>query len=290
MQLEQLKAFVIAAQEGSFSGAARKLGKAQSSVSALIQNLEIDLGISLFDRSSRNPVLSPEGEAILREVRVVLQSMEIVQVKSRGLSIGVESHLTLAVDEAMYPMAQLMPVLEQFRERFPSTQLVLLIAPHTGPAELIQQDDADLGIIRSTEDYPEEFHFRGIGSTEFVTVCGSDHPLANLESVTEEDLFEQCHVRITSPRQRERRSDSEISHQRMYVDSYSHLVDLVIANFGWAQVPPHLIERPLREGSLVRIESLYQSVPYVCATDLIWHRNKQLGGAGRWLRDVLSGA
>ena len=68
MDIQNLQAFAAVAELGSFSAAARKLGKAQSSVSALIQNLEIDLGLTLFDRSSRNPRLSQEGAAILRDV------------------------------------------------------------------------------------------------------------------------------------------------------------------------------------------------------------------------------
>ena len=49
--LEQLKTLLVAAQAGSFSAAARQLGKAQSVVSTAIANLEIDLGLELFDRS-----------------------------------------------------------------------------------------------------------------------------------------------------------------------------------------------------------------------------------------------
>lgn len=288
MQLEQLKAFVLAAEQGSFSAAARKLGKAQSSVSALIQNLEIDLGLNLFDRSSRNPTLSAEGEAILREARVVLQSMEIVQVKSQGLGLGIEDLVTLAVDEGMYPLARLLPLLAEFRSRFPTTQLVLLNTPHTGPADLVQAGKADLGIVRSTDDYPEDFHFRGIGAAEFVSVCGTAHPLALLSSVKEEDIYQYCHIRITTADRRDRRADSEISHQRLYVDSYPAMVELVSANFGWASAPVHLIEGPLRDNKLIKLKSSYQSVPYVCPVDLIWHRHKELGGAGRWLRDALS--
>ena len=49
--LDQLQAFVSAADHGSFSAAARQLGKAQSAVSTAVINLEIDTGVDLFDRS-----------------------------------------------------------------------------------------------------------------------------------------------------------------------------------------------------------------------------------------------
>ena len=288
LQLEQLKAFVAAAEAGSFSAAARRLGKAQSSVSALIQNLEIDLGLTLFDRSPRSPRLTEEGRAIIREAKAALQSVGLVAMKSQSLSVGVESALTLAVDEAMYPLTKLLPTLREFRDRFPATQLVLLVRPHTAPGQLVLNNQADLAILRSTEDYPEEFHLRGMSSSEFITVCGADHPLAQLDPVTEEDLLTHCHVRITTPDAGARQQDSEISHHRIYVDDYNALIMLVRNGFGWAQVPAHLMAQQRGGERLVQLRSLYQSLPYSCAVDLVWHRNRRLGPAGCWLRDTLT--
>ena len=62
---EALTAFAEAATLGSFSAAARKLGKSQSTVSTAIANLEIDLGITLFDRSTRKPALTEHGRVML---------------------------------------------------------------------------------------------------------------------------------------------------------------------------------------------------------------------------------
>ncbi|ELU07149.1 hypothetical protein CAPTEDRAFT_119712, partial [Capitella teleta] len=64
---DMLITFVAVAEKGSFSAAARSLGKAQSGVSTTISNLEIDLGVELFDRTHRTPELTPAGRALLRE-------------------------------------------------------------------------------------------------------------------------------------------------------------------------------------------------------------------------------
>ena len=60
--LYQLEAFVLAVNHGSFSAAARKLGRAQSRISTAIANLEVDLGFELFDRSAKLAVLTKHGE------------------------------------------------------------------------------------------------------------------------------------------------------------------------------------------------------------------------------------
>ena len=64
--IENFRAFVLAAELGSFSAAARQMGKAQSAVSSAIANLEVDADVQLFDRSSRNPVLTEAGAALER--------------------------------------------------------------------------------------------------------------------------------------------------------------------------------------------------------------------------------
>ncbi len=90
---DQLQAFVAAAESGSFSGAARKLGKAQSVISAAVANLEIDLGNALFDRTARYPVLTPAGERLLVEARVILERCEHFRGVAMSLGEGVESRL-----------------------------------------------------------------------------------------------------------------------------------------------------------------------------------------------------
>lgn len=69
---EVLLAFVQAATQGSFSAAARKLGRSQSTISAAVASLEIDLDLQLFDRSSRKPTLTPAGHVMLQKAEAIL--------------------------------------------------------------------------------------------------------------------------------------------------------------------------------------------------------------------------
>ncbi len=80
--LDQLSAFVIAVEKGSFSAAARELGKAQSRVSTAVANLEIDLGLELFDRSARLPRLTAAGEQIYQEAKVVLRQCQRLDARA----------------------------------------------------------------------------------------------------------------------------------------------------------------------------------------------------------------
>ena len=83
--LEQLQAFVVTVETGSFSGAARRLGKSQSSISAAIANLEVDLGNKLFSRDSRKPKLTAEGLRLLDEAYLILERCEHMFVVASNL-------------------------------------------------------------------------------------------------------------------------------------------------------------------------------------------------------------
>src|SRR5580692_3330537 len=71
VSLDQIRTFIAAVDEGSFSAAGRRLGRAQSVVSQTLANLEGQLGLQLFDRSGRIPVLTEQGRALLAVARSV---------------------------------------------------------------------------------------------------------------------------------------------------------------------------------------------------------------------------
>jgi DNA-binding transcriptional LysR family regulator len=79
--IEQLRTLRAVAREGSFSAAARKLGRVQAAVSQSIDRLEAQLGLKLFDRSSRVPRLTRQGEAIVAAAARVHDEVEALDAK-----------------------------------------------------------------------------------------------------------------------------------------------------------------------------------------------------------------
>ena len=151
--LEQLQAFVATVETGSFSAAGRRLGKAQSSVSAAVANLEIDLDNVLFTRNSRYPELTEEGKRLLAEAYLILERCEHFFGVAKSLSEGVESRLVLAVDD-LYPSEWLARLLDEFDNLFPTVELELLLPIMEDVSRLILEKRADLGIMWSQEDLP----------------------------------------------------------------------------------------------------------------------------------------
>jgi DNA-binding transcriptional LysR family regulator len=98
ISLDQLRSFIAAADQGSFSAAARKLRRAQSAVSELVSSLEAQIGITLFDRSGRYPKLTPEGLVLLADARGVISGVDFMKARAKGMASGLEPELSVVVD------------------------------------------------------------------------------------------------------------------------------------------------------------------------------------------------
>ena len=123
--LDQLQIFLSVVEAGSFSGAARKLGRATSAISYGIANLEDQLGLELFDRrSTKTPQLTDAGRAVLADACTISHGVGDLLARARGLASGLEAEVALAVD-VMLPTAKLVEVLDAFQSAYPTVSLRL---------------------------------------------------------------------------------------------------------------------------------------------------------------------
>ncbi|MCU1768181.1 LysR family transcriptional regulator [Pseudomonas protegens] len=283
--LDQLQMFVQAAQSGSFSAAARKLGKTQSTVSVAIGNLEADLGVELFDRSARSPVLTATGQKMLLQAEAVLERCLTLQANADCLSQVVEPHLSIVIET---PYGPLMPALREFEQAFPYVDL-LIRHPLSGDAsELVARGEAVLGIAFSQPGYPQELEFQQLGKLIMLHVCHPDHPLAQLDSVTFDDLH--VHRRLAFSAHANKLPSSEYlrSTQLWQAENYLALLEMVRAGLGWATLPRQLIQRELVKGELVELQlGAYPHTDWLIGVDLLWARQRVMGKAERWLKERL---
>lgn len=283
--LDQLQTFVQAVHSGSFSAAARKLGKTQSTVSVAISNLEQDLGVELFDRSNRNPVLTQAGQKMLLQAQSVLERCLTLQAHADCLSDAIEPSVSLAIET---PYNAVMPVLLEFEEAFPYVDLVIRHPVYGDVSELVAQGQAVLGIAFSQPQYPPQLEFQQMGKLIMLHVCHPAHALAKLSSVTFEDLH--VHRRLASSAHAEKLPSSEYlrSTRIWQAENYLALLEMVRAGLGWATLPRQLIQRELANGELVELQlAAYPHTDWHVGVDLLWARTRKMGKAERWLKTRL---
>jgi len=287
LSLEQLQAFVAAAETGSFSAAARRLGKAQSVVSAAVANLEIDAGNALFDRTGRYPVLTGAGERLLVEARVILERCEHFRGVAKSLGEGVEARLVLAVDE-IYPEETLGVLLEAFSQRFPAVELELLFPLMEDVSRLVLEGGADLGIMWRQEVLPAALGFHALGWMPMQIICAPDHPLAEgaaTARVDWEDLKRYRQLMVATRSDSEEKMRLRVASDVWWVESQWVIVELVKRRLGWAFVPWHVAANSPAAAQLVSPALAFQEGDWPVAMELVWHKQRPLGKAATWLSE-----
>src|ERR1700686_2993902 len=122
VSLDQLRTFIAAVDEGSFSAASRKLLRAQSVVSLTISNLGEQIGVKLFDRSGRYSKLTLAGSDILGDARSIISGVDLLKARAKGMSVGLEPELSVVID-VFYPIDAITHVAKEFREHYPGVPL-----------------------------------------------------------------------------------------------------------------------------------------------------------------------
>ncbi len=286
---EQLEAFVTTARMGSFSAAARHLGKAQSTISSAVINLEIDIGFDLFDRSTRNPTLTEAGSSLLADAEYILRSHGQFTAHATALGAHSETHLCVAIDQSVWSPS-LLPILSDFESRFPFVTLELLDPGSSDAGQLVRDGRADMGVMIAPETLPKGFHFRGIGHSQLITVCSPDYPLVPLQPLTELTLSQ---FRQLIPHSRNPDDDSHLKRKlspRVWLLESPHVtVDLVCAGIGWARLNSAVVDEELSAQKLVALELAFEKADVLQGIDLVWSQTRHLGPAGHWLLQRLQG-
>ncbi len=283
--LDQLLMFTEAVKRGSFSAAGRKLGKTQSTISAAIANLEADLGVELFDRASRSPTLTASGQKLLIQAEAVLERCLALEAHADCLSETVEPSLTLAIET---PYGPIMPVLKDFEQAFPFVDLIIRHPVHGDVSELVARGEAVLGIAFSQPGYPKELAFQQLGKLIMLHVCHPAHPLAQMATVTFDDLH--VHRRLAFSAHASKLPSSEYlrATQLWQAESYLALLEMVRAGLGWTTLPRQLIQRELARGELVELQlTAYPHTDWHVGVDMLWARQRPLDKAQRWLKERL---
>lgn len=285
LSLEQVEAFVLTVEHGSFSAAARALGRTQSTISSAIAYLEISLDVELFDRSTRVPTLTEAGQALLLEARALYDRAVTFERHGDALADDQAASITLAVG---IPPQQIMPVLDEFAEAFPHTDLIIRNPDRGDASRLVLADEAELGIAFLLPEYPDALGFHQMGKLLMTHVAHRDHPLARIPTPSFDELRGYRHLAYISHSSALPTSEYLQSTQTWHTDSYEALTALARSGLGWATLPRQLVLAEIASGELVELRlDAYPFTDWLVSVDLIWHRGRRFGSVETWLLERL---
>lgn len=176
MELRHLRYFVAVAEELSFRRAAEKLGMAQPPLSAQIRALEQELGLRLFERTTRSVQLTHAGRVFLDEAQAVLQASARAERLAKEAEHGLAGTLRLGI-AAPAAGAWLAGILRRFRQQFPGVQLSLFDLTSTEQLRRLRARELDAGLLRPPVLFPE-LDYKFIQESRQVLALPAGHRLA----------------------------------------------------------------------------------------------------------------
>ena len=289
VSFDQLRMFVAAADEGSFSAAARKVRRTQSAVSEAILNLEAQLGVGLFDRAGRYPKLTSEGAILLADARAVIADVDAMKARAKGIAGGLEAELTAVVD-VFLPISEVADFAREFRLNFPATPLRLYVEALGSAVQPVIEGRVALGIVGSLPAIPEGLTKERLAEIKFMMVAAADHPLASYQGIIPKEVLSR-HVQLVLTD----RSDLSAGREFGVMSPATwRLGDLfakhafLVAGLGWGGMPLHTVANDIAEGRLVPLK--VEDVPaegLSLPIFAIYREAEPPGPAGRWMIERL---
>jgi len=288
VSLDQLRAFIAAADEGSFSAAGRRLRRAQSVVSQTVANLEGQLGVKLFDRGARLPILTDEGRALLADARAVAGNVDLFKARAKSLAGGLEPELSVAVDVA-FPLAPFTAAVAAFQKEFPAT-LLRFDVESSAVIEPVLDGRCAIGVMASLRVAPPQLTGERLLAVRTAMVVSPRHPLAaHGAPIPTAVLAEHIQLVHADPSDLSRPGGFGLLSPKVW--RLSHLGakhEFLRAGLGFGLMPLHMIEADLVSGALVQITG--ESAPpegYVIVMSAVYRTDNPAGPAGRWFIDRL---
>lgn len=286
--LEQLTTLVNVVDEGSFSAAARKLGRVPSAVSYAIGQLEVAFGSTLFSRDGHTPVLTDAGRRLAGEARLVLShAAELTAVAAR-LRDGDEPELRVVVD-AIYPQDTLLDACAEFQRQFPSTMLRIEVGVLGEVVARVAAMNADLAACNLAGATPADLTMVQLGTVQLIPVCAPGHVLARAATPQSGTLL-GSHVQLVHAERAEALSDDQgvLGNRTWRVTDLSLKRDLLLRGVGWGSLPAPLAIPLIASGQLIRLHpEPWPTHGHLLPLHAVTHRDKPPGRAGQWFRERL---
>lgn len=287
LTLDQLRVFAAVADAGSFRAAARRLSRVQSAVSHAIANMELQLGVTLFDRAGHRPVMTPQGQALLANARDILLRVDAMRARAQGMGTGVELELSLVVD-TLFPIATVGAALKTMHDRYPTVATRVAVLPLGGPIDALLSGSHTLGIIAGEHFRHPRIAVQALSSVQMVAVVGARHPLArhaaSAGALGAPELADHLQIVQSDPSGlSEGRDFSVLSPQTCRVSGQDTKHALIVAGLGWGRLPLWQVEHDLANGRLVRLptRSLGRGSQVATETYLAHRIDMPLGPAAR---------
>jgi DNA-binding transcriptional LysR family regulator len=256
--IEVLETLDAIDRRGSFAKAAEELNKATSAVSYIVQKLEEQLDIAVFQRQGRRSVLTPAGQLMLEEGRKILSTTARLACKAKEVATGWEPRIRIAVESLQsYPV--FFNVLAAFLNKHRSVEIDICECVLNGGWEALEEGRVDL-VVGSPGPVPLQKGYRAIplAPGDLVPVIASHHAQSGLANnhealITELPRLRRIITHDTSAVDIARSEGLSSEGQKFYVQNIDQKVEAILAGIGIGHLPRERIQKHLDSGALTEL-------------------------------------
>lgn len=282
MEISQLEVFLAVAREGGFSRAAEKLFRTQSAVSQAIRKLEAEIGEPLFDRSTRDGVMTDAGQVLQGYAERLLNLRENAREALGELRELQKGKLVVGANE--FTALYLLRVLAEFRRLHPAIRIVVQRSLGSHIPDDVRRHNCEFGVLTYDPQDPELASIV-VYSDELIFVVPPQHPLARESQVSIRQLGAESFVaHIVSSPYREKviqafEKHKTPLHMGVELPTLQAIKRFVAMGNGVAFLPEISVEDEIARGELVRIP--VQELRVHRKLRLIYRKSAALSHAGR---------
>ena len=274
MTTRDLEIFSTVVEQGSMSGAARKLCISQSSVSQAISDIEREYGVLLFERYAHSLHLTHTGKTLLEYAKQTLHLVRETDAFLRSDAHRTELRVGASVTVGS---CVLCPILQRLRELEPELRAEVVVSNSHEIEERLLKSELDIGLVEGRIAHPDLVVQRAI-EDRLVLICGREHPFFGRSVIRPEELEGQPLIlREEGSGTRAHLEDQLRQHNvvcdvRWICNNTEAIRDAVIHNFGVSVLSSRMAREDRAEGRLwvCRVEGLDLRRTF----DLVHHKNK----------------
>ena len=278
---DSVRVFLAVLDNGSFSAAARALGRAPSAVSMAIANLEAEIDLALFDRSGREPTPTAAARALEPQARRIALGLRQLDAHALALHAGLERRLVVAIASELLSAAWDAPLAE-LAEAYPELDVDIRSGPMDDMMALLHAGEAQLAMVYERPRLDDREAFQEFSQAQLTAVAAPLHPLAAADRRPRmSDLIDARQIAVAG--RARSHADARILLSRSLWRTESHLATLrlVRQGLGWAFVPKAMAAAMLAAGELVELAFEDMSNDLRLWVDVVWRNDRPLGLAAR---------
>ncbi|USD67421.1 LysR family transcriptional regulator [Vibrio sp. SCSIO 43136] len=287
LHIAKLKAFTLTYELGSFASAAHQQGKHSSTFSRRVTNLELDLGVELFERNGVHLTPTEEAKALYQPAKSLISEAEHFSQRVELCLAKNETTLSVAIDSALQCFAP-DEVISQVLQEFPATEVNVRSGNTAQVMALVEQQQVDVGLALSCFNTPSTMMNNKLFKFDIQRVMAPSYAekIGWMVKGEIEPAFIRSMTQIVlSPLNELGVNTQNYSSRLVNVDNFSMAKSLVLGGVGWSNLPKQECQAELESGALIAFKGTHEG-ELEWSVDALWPIEKPTGPVAQKLVEL----